>query len=480
MQSIGIIASNSSETEARVILFDQKEKIVQTESLVEVNNLNEGKIMAVLRKGTGNNETLNPGFYNPGVAYARIGGQPSNAKEIYDFSLSVIGVIDESVEQNKKIIAPGSPVQLYEDIDNPMAKLAGPNYPHSIGYYVGHPTWSVTVDHTFISYHIGIFASTGGGKSYLARHEVIPFLTKTGYSILILDWKGRDYAPYFPKDQVLSISDIALDIDTIVSYLSEKMGNFGYVNFEKRGTVTQALEDFIYQQKWRNLSIDKFRLLMENTIISSLNKNNAVSGKPYEEEQRFRRGLSKLHIDHIANILGTKTPNDLLEITRKKKILVLDMKKTGKNEKLSAFLTLAHYFMEIMQQNEDLDVALVLDEAPQYCPYKPSGIQSKTTDIIIDICALGRTHKLCMCLLSQGIAGEIGINAAVRRNLNTQFIGKIHPLDMMEASNWLSPFNIDPKFLLSLTPGNFYFMGNMNPSPIPLLLTFELSEKNEM
>ena len=97
MQSIGIIASNSSETEARVILFDQKEKIVQTESLVEVNNLNEGKIMAVLRKGTGNNETLNPGFYNPGVAYARIGGHPSNAKEIYDFSLSVIGVIGESV-----------------------------------------------------------------------------------------------------------------------------------------------------------------------------------------------------------------------------------------------------------------------------------------------------------------------------------------------------------------------------------------------
>ena len=156
------------------------------------------------------------------------------------------------------------------------------------------------------------------------------------------------------------------------------------------------------------------------------------------------------------------------------------MKKTGKNEKLSAFLTLANYFMEIMQQNEDLDVALVLDEAPQYCPYKPSGIQSKTTDIIIDICALGRTHKLCMCLLSQGIAGEIGINAAVRRNLNTQFVGKIHPLDMMEASNWLSPFNIDPKFLLSLAPGNFYFMGNMNPSPIPLLLTFGLSEKNEM
>ena len=94
--------------------------------------------------------------------------------------------------------------------------------------------------------------------------------------------------------------------------------------------------------------------------------------------------------------------------------------KTGKNEKLSAFLTLANYFMEIMQQNEDLDVALVLDEAPQYCPYKPSGIQSKTTDIIIDICALGRTHKLCMCLLSQGIAGEIGINAAVRRNLNIE------------------------------------------------------------
>ena len=150
------------------------------------------------------------------------------------------------------------------------------------------------------------------------------------------------------------------------------------------------------------------------------------------------------------------------------------MKKTGRDEKLSVFLTLTRYMMDLMHNDEDLNLALVIDEGPQYCPFNPDSIQKETTDMIIDLCALGRSHKLCICILSQGIAGEIGINAAVRRNLNTQFVGKIHPLDMNEAGNWLSPFNIDPKFLLSLPPGHFYFMGNMNPSPIPLLITFEV------
>lgn len=74
------------------------------------------------------------------------------------------------------------------------------------------------------------------------------------------------------------------------------------------------------------------------------------------------------------------------------------------------------------------------------------------------------------------IAGEIGVNAAVRRNLNTQFIGKIHPLDMDEAGKLLSQLDIDPKFLLTLEEGYFYFLGKMNPSPIPLLIHFDIEE----
>ncbi len=474
MKPIGLIASESSENEARVILNQSEEKRVKVEDLVLVDNRNEGKILAVLRRGRGVNENLKAGGYNPGVAYARAGGPPSTAKETYDFTLSVIGEVKETIEQNKKILAPGSIVYLFEDKDDPMRYLAGAKHRHTVGCYEGHPSWLVPVDETFIPYHIGVFASTGGGKSFLARFQLIPMFLNAGFDVLVLDWKGRDYAPYYQKQNTISISEIALDPETVVSYLCKKMGNFGYSGQQARGTVTQALEEFTYSESWRGLSVEEFRRVLYTTVSKSLNPKNLGSGKPFEDQQRFERSYRRLKDSDIQTILGTLSAEDLLRLVRERRLIVVDMKKTGKDEKLSVFLTFARYLMDLMQNDEDLNLALVIDEGPQYCPFNPDGIQRETTDIIIDLCALGRSHKLCICILSQGIAGEIGINAAVRRNLNTQFVGKIHPLDINEAGNWLSPFNIDPKFLLSLPPGHFYFMGNMNPSPIPLLITFEV------
>ena len=495
MRQIGIIASGASETSARVILSEGEERKVKTEGLVLVENRNGGFIMAILRQGLGSNENLKAGGYHPGVAYARAGGKPSMAKETYDFALSVIGEVEggikveepkedefvvvgeaeDSVQQNKKILAPGSPVYIFDSSDDPMKLLAGKRHVHRLGYYEGQPSWQVPVDSSFIPYHIGIFGSTGAGKSFLARFQVIPLLQRAGYDVLVLDWKGRDYAPYFQPDQVLSIADIALDVKTVANYLSKKMEYFGYRYGD--GTVIQALEDFIYNEEWRRLGVEEFKKKLEEHMVKALNPKNITSGKPQEDVQRFKRGFKRLKDDDVKCILGTKNPEDILKLVREKHIIVIDMKRTGKDEKLSMFLSLASYLMELMQSDLDLRLALVIDEGPQYCPFRPEGIEKDTTEMIIDLCALGRTHKLCICLLSQGIAGEIGINAAVRRNLNTQFVGKIHPLDMNEASSWLSPFNIDPKFLLSLAPGHFYFMGSMNPSPVPILLTFDIKEE---
>lgn len=476
MRAIGIIASDSTENDARVILNEGEERRVRAEDLVMVENRNEGRILAVLRRGLGSNENLKPGGYHPGVAYARIGGKPSMAKETYDFALSVIGETGKTMQQNKKILAPGSTVFVFEEDDDPMKYLAGKKETATLGHYEGQTGWEVPVDSSFISYHIGIFASTGGGKSFLARHQMIPLLQKAGYDILVLDWKGRDYAPHYPKENLINISEVALDAETVSAYLVEKMKNFGYSSYGG-GNVTQALEEVIEGGKWRGLKLSEFRYMLEHSVVNELNPNRAVTGRAFDDEQRFKRGLRRLKDTDIQNILGTMSVKDLLSRVREKNILVMNMKRTGRDEKLSMFLTFANYVMELMQNDEDMKVAILIDEAPQYCPYRPSGIQEDTTDIIIDLCALGRTHKLCVCLLAQGIAGEIGINAAVRRNLNTQFVGKIHPLDMNEAASWLSPFNIDAKFLLSLPPGHFYFMGSMNPSPIPLLLTFEIPKK---
>ena len=474
MKTIGVIASESSDTGARVILNEHEEVNVKAEDLVLVENRDSSLVMAVLRNGHGSNENLRPGGYHPGVAFARVGGKPSTAKETYDFGLTVIGEVASGIKQNKKIITPGCEVRIFDEGHDPMKLLSGNGNSSTMAHYEGHPNWKVPVQTKFIPYHIGVFASTGGGKSYLARHQVIPLLEKGGYSVLILDWKGRDYAPYYPKDRVLNIAELAFDPDTVARYLVKKMGNFGY--YGSGGSVIQAVEEVVLFDRWRGLSPDQFRQMLETSVTKEVNPNKVTSGKPKEEEQRFKRGLSRLKNEDIQNILGSKRPENLIREVREKNVVVVDMKRTGGDEKLAMFLTLANYLMEQMQNDEDLDIAVVIDEAPQYCPFKPDGIQNQTTEIIIDMCALGRTHRLCMCLLSQGIAGEIGINAAVRRNLNTQFVGKIHPLDMNEAANWLAPYNIDQKFLLSLPPGHFYFMGSMNVSPIPLLVTFPLSE----
>ncbi|MEM2485621.1 MAG: hypothetical protein QXR26_08300, partial [Candidatus Caldarchaeum sp.] len=99
---------------------------------------------------------------------------------------------------------------------------------------------------------------------------------------------------------------------------------------------------------------------------------------------------------------------------------------------------------------------------------------------MIGIAALGRSYGLSITLIAQGIAGEIGINAAVRRNLNTLFIGRIHPLDAQEAEKFFATSLVDASSLLRLPEGQFYLIGKMNPSPVPLLLTFEIPEEEKV
>jgi len=154
---------------------------------------------------------------------------------------------------------------------------------------------------------------------------------------------------------------------------------------------------------------------------------------------------------------------------------VIDMSKGEKEQKLAAFYSITRYLKRLMERKQRLDVALIIDEGPQYAPWQPRGLERETTDLIIDLCALGRSYGLSIVILSQGISGEIGLNSAVRRNLNTQFIGRIHPLDFEEAQRLAASYYISPETLLTLPEGHFYFLGRMNPSPTPLLISFQIN-----
>jgi hypothetical protein len=114
MKDIGIVSSPSSETEAQIVLNEGLEKEVKVEDLVQIDNKAGNRILAVCRKGTGNNDNIRADVFSPGVAYAKSGRKPSTAKEFYGFSLSVIGDVTNALKQNKLIIAPSSTVRILE------------------------------------------------------------------------------------------------------------------------------------------------------------------------------------------------------------------------------------------------------------------------------------------------------------------------------------------------------------------------------
>ena len=296
--------------------------------------------------------------------------------------------------------------------------------------------------------------------------------------MLVFDWKGDDYAPYFPGD-VIRADEIILEMEfeEIAERLIERANYCGSSGPQGAMRYVLALTDAL-----QRLNLDevegggelKMRLLEETPRYIV----NYASSRYAEENIRlFRNYFSRLSNSIFDECLrrmkeGRYTAEEVIEQARRG-LKVIDLSGRESDEKLAIFLEIARilrYRMDVEKQRVGL--ALVIDEAPQYCPWGPTGLQRETTEIIVDLCALGRSYQLPIILLSQGIAGEIGINAAVRRNINTWFIGKVHPLDRVEAEKLLP--DVDLEFLQSLDVGHFYFFGNMSPSPVPLLIRFEV------
>jgi DNA helicase HerA-like ATPase len=482
LKLIGRVADSSTETSARLILLKDLERKITSEELVIIKNGGEentvNQILGVLREGLGKNEFLSHTSYKPDVAFMKYGGEPSSSREVYSFSVKPIGSIGENgIEPNRAIIQPRSPVYLLEDTDRPLEWLAkGKKCIWLDAYLEGHKEWKIPVDITYIPYHVAVYGSTGSGKSWLTRYILVPLFRKAGYRVLILDWSGTDYAPYF-RDKKVGISDIALDERSVLLYLEDKTDGFAE-NKNLEAAFDEAISGWIKRVKQSS---------NEKELYDNLMKDVSEYVAAYAGREDYR----KLALNALARIKRKLEPKDLIPTMGRMEVedvlgemkdkLVIDMSGVTSEAKLGFFLSLAGYLYEKMEAGEDLNIALIIDEAPQYAPWDPRGIQNETTEMIKNIAALGRKRKLSLTLIAQGIKGDIGINASVRRNLNTQFFGRIHPLDAGGeggASEWLSPYGITPDTLLQLKPGKFYFAGAMNPSPVPLLITYSVSDKN--
>jgi len=494
LRLIGRIADGATETSAKMILLKDLEREITAEELVMIYNGGEenptNRILAVLREGLGKNEFLSYSSYKPDVAYMRHGGEPSGSREIYSFTVKPIGVITgDGIEPNRMIIQPRSPVYLLDEDDNPLEWIVkGRKVAWLKAYLERHKSWRVPIDTEFIPYHVGVYGSTGSGKSWLTRSVLIPAYLESGYKCIVLDWSGTDYAPFYKGKrnvESIKISEIALDEESIFSYLNDKTRGFGRNDY-----VKDAFDEFV--DGWSDKVKEALReaedtgSFPEDIIWSKLREKvysvvKSISRQDYRgnAERAARSVFRRLKPEDIHPLLGITSIEEVVAKAYESELVILNMEGALAEAKLSVFYTLARILYRRMEAGREVGMALVIDEAPQYAPWDPRGIQIDTSNMIKNLAALGRKKKLNLTLISQGIRGEIGINAAVRRNLNSHFFGRIHPLDASGeggASEWLTPYGVRIDQLLLLKPGHFYFSGAMNPSPIPLLLTFEPAE----
>ncbi|MEM2527390.1 MAG: DUF87 domain-containing protein, partial [Candidatus Bathyarchaeia archaeon] len=330
----------------------------------------------------------------------------------------------------------------------------------------------------FLPYHVGVYGSTGCGKSWFTRHILIPLYRRAGYKVLILDWSGTDYAPMLRNEEVIRISEIALDEESILSYFQDKT-----FNFARNDTIKDCFDEFIdgwtakVKEAYLNSENPAEHLYSElkehvETVIAGIKREDSRAAAYRAQKRVFRR----LKPQDLYPVMGVLSIEELFQELERKGMLAIDMGGALTEAKLGFFLSLSKYLYGLMESGRNLGVALIIDEAPQYAPWDARGIQAETCEMIKNLAALGRKRMLNLTLIAQGIKGEIGVNAAVRRNLNTHFFGRIHPLDASGeggASEWLSPYGISPNHLLQLKPGRFYFAGAMNPSPVPLLITYK-------
>ena len=483
MRLIGRIADGATETRARLILLKDMERNVVSEEIVLIKNGGEAnpvnEILGVLREGLGKNEFLSYTSYRPDVAYLRHGGEPSGAREVYSFSVEPIGVITENgIEPNRAIIQPRSPVYLLDEGENPFEYIVrGRDVIWSDAYLEGHPSWKIPFDKSFLPYHVGVYGSTGCGKSWFTRYILVPLYRRAGYKVLLLDWSGTDYVPLLKREEVIRMTEIALDEESVLSYFQDK--TFG---FSKNDFIKDFFDEFI--EGWIN-RVKEARLNSENPAEHLYNElkshieesiwNIDRKSSRTAAQRAFRRIFRKLKPQDLYPVMGSISIEELFQKLEKRGMLAIDMSGALAEAKLGFFLSLSKHLYGLMEAGESLGISLIIDEAPQYAPWDARGIQAETCEMIKNLAALGRKRMLNLTLIAQGIKGEIGINAAVRRNLNTHFFGRIHPLDASGeggASEWLSPYGISSNQLLQLKPGRFYFAGVMNPSPIPLLITY--------
>ncbi len=497
LKEIGIVLSGSTPSYAPVQLRKDFEDKIEEQQLAIIKDERYPRkfFIGVLRGVKRLDPILRGNVRTPYVEYHEYWSQTypeMSYTNAYVFLCSIIDPDNRIIENCRVAPHPNSKVYLMvrnsavlREIEEAIRKIVKDEI------YVGEQKYSglkLPLNSYYARCHIGVFGSTGMGKSRLIKALVDELVRK--YAIIVFDHTGIDYVPFY-RENIISSKEIEISADAMSSVVLDMarldrntystyidIACMTFLKLLRDEEVPEMLKDLRLKvdklRRERLIGEDNLKAFVEVTksIMKSLKARdstivkaelfiNEYMDKNFIDEVVRKRRLSPKDVVQMALELRGKAPlvvnlGDDTEIMIKRGIVY--------NIILSAW--------SIVKENKDqLNLGFVIDEAQNY-----AGEYTYPTNKIIEMTAReGRKWGLFIILASQRVARDI--STTIRANINTVFFSKLQASgDLREISGFLDIGGIEENDLALLESRDFFIAGLMNPLRVPILLRIKRVE----
>ncbi|RUM47026.1 MAG: hypothetical protein DSY37_03825 [Hyperthermus sp.] len=504
---IGVVLSGASASLAPIMLRRDRELSVREEDIAVIvdQRLDHHYLLGVVRWVTRYEPFLKRSIHN---IYAER-PEALDHELVMPFSNAVVEIYASicdggatcggryGIDVNNLAPTPGARVYRVREPDQLTSYLGlSVDDAFSIGVHK-YSGWRLPLNARWTGYHVGVFGATGTGKSRLVLRLISELMAK-GFSLIVFDHSGVDYAPYAERLGGVTVASKTIRINPVIyaSTMSRYLGLSGYQRdlveitaacfamkvYREQGAQnysSRECEELVKPARYaRARSLSHYALgdrggdslrerFLEDlqAVAQQLNMRDATIAKI--------RLVAKLSTPpHLFEDLRERRrePRELVELALQKRLVIIDMSDEQDIEVKRAILaSIAEAGWDMIRsQRTRINLGLVVDEAQNYaCEYCGEAGRALET-----IAREGRKWNYFIIVASQRVAKDI--RTGVRSNLGTVFFSRLQSTgDLQELSGYLDLGRVSETSLAMLGQREFYAAGLMNPLRRPLLLRID-------
>jgi DNA helicase HerA-like ATPase len=488
-REIGVVLSGSNAAYASIALRRDVETLVREEDLVVIvdERLRGYYMVGVLRNVVRYEPFLRRGLHHvyvesPDALRSELVMPFTNARvEIYGAVCDedAVDLCDgERFTANTYAPTPSSKVYKLEDA-SVLSEFLDIGKPISVGKHA-RSGWQLPLDASYVPYHIGVFGATGMGKSRLVM-KLVSEIASRGYSIVVFDHSGKDYAPFAAKAglPVIDARKVRIPATVFAAAVAEMMDVSSYHRdmveviaacyaLRVYGEETPECNDIVGAALRRRVNpvLGKEAFLELLSIgLRSFNVRDATARK--------LKILASVNLpEDLFNTMPERriSPTDVVDLARKHGVVVVDLSTEQDIEVKRAIVSsvVEDVWKRIRKTMEPVNLGIAVDEAQNYaCEYCGTSAKSLET-----VAREGRKWGFFLIVASQRITRDI--RPGIRSNLGTVFFSKLQATgDLQELAGYLDLGGVNEASLAMLRRREFYVAGLMNPLRRPILITVE-------